>query len=242
MAIAASSGSTVRPRVGFALLPFEGYREICSHLEPIWLWNLSHCWSVTFHSLSFEEGNLIWYEALPSHVLEAKERHQNERELVHMMQGQSNYVHAPGLVAVPMQNLAAKYVPDLLGFEIKDILTFYYSHGELYPAPSVLSAQASRLVPATVHNMLSAQYPRPASNTMNQLLPVRKRVIALGAGYEPFFNYKREIFGRIKSGQRCYICLYIIPNMPWSHITEWGLKWCPACFKKYTVGKLPTVI
>ena len=105
----------------------------------------------------------------------------------------------------------------------------------------MLSTQILRLAPATVHDMLSAQFLRLASATINQLSPVRKRVKALGARYELVFNYKREILGRLKSGQRCYICLCIIPGMLHTHIAEWGLKWCPACFKKYTVGKLPLV-
>ena len=105
----------------------------------------------------------------------------------------------------------------------------------------ILSTQILRLAPATVHDMLSAQFLRLAPTTMHQLLPVRKRVKALGAGYELVFNYKREILGRLKSGQRCYICLCIIPGMLYTHIAEWGLKWCSACFKKYTVGKRPSV-
>ena len=74
---------------------------------------------MTFHSLSFEEGNLIWYESLPNHMLKAKERYQNERELEYVLRNQPGSVNGPGLAPMLMQNRGTGvYVLGPTGFEI----------------------------------------------------------------------------------------------------------------------------
>ena len=59
---------------------------------------------MTFHSLSFEEGNLIWYESLPRHVLKAKERYQSEHKLEYVLRDQPDSVNGPELAPILMQN------------------------------------------------------------------------------------------------------------------------------------------
>ena len=51
-------------------MPGEIFQQICSHLNPIWLWNLSHAYGFAFHALSHEGGGTrIWYAAMPSFIL-----------------------------------------------------------------------------------------------------------------------------------------------------------------------------
>ena len=68
---------------------------------------------------------------------------------------------------------------------------------------------------------------------------LRKPVKALGSAYKAVFNYKREILGHLKTGQRCYLCLSIKTDRDTPvHRWYWGLLWCRTCLAMYTVGKL----
>jgi hypothetical protein len=62
-------------------MPVEILRKICGYLEPIWLWNLSHVCALTFRMLSFERGNYLWYDAIPSSLWSEAEHFQDDAEL-----------------------------------------------------------------------------------------------------------------------------------------------------------------
>ncbi|MCJ1383452.1 hypothetical protein MMC17_006566 [Xylographa soralifera] len=66
---------------------------------------------------------------------------------------------------------------------------------------------------------------------------LRKPVKALGSAYKPVFNYKREVLGHLKTGQRCYLCLSIKTDRDTPvHRRHWGLLWCRTCLATYTVA------
>ena len=67
----------------------EIFAQICSYLEPLWLWNLSHACRKTYELLSFEDGNRIWYDAVPPSLWIAEEHFQDEDEL-HNFKAQSS--------------------------------------------------------------------------------------------------------------------------------------------------------
>ena len=72
---------------------------------------------------------------------------------------------------------------------------------------------------------------------------LRKPVKALGSTYKSAFNYKREILGHMKTGQRCYLCLSIKADRDTPvHRRFWGILWCRTCLATYTVGKLSTEV
>lgn len=61
--------------------PPEIFGKICSTLEPVWLVNLSNtCYAMTV-KLSFESGNRIWYDVMPSTLWRESEHYQDEDEL-----------------------------------------------------------------------------------------------------------------------------------------------------------------
>lgn len=47
-------------------MPYEIFAEICSHLEPVWLWNLAHACRTNQLRLSFSNGNFLWFKSLPA--------------------------------------------------------------------------------------------------------------------------------------------------------------------------------
>ncbi|KAL9121796.1 MAG: hypothetical protein Q9187_001648 [Circinaria calcarea] len=63
-------------------------------------------------------------------------------------------------------------------------------------------------------------------------LPPRTRVQALGGKYQPIFDYKLEIFGRLARQDRCFICLstQIVAR-------RWGILFCRDCLKEYVIAK-----
>ena len=69
----------------------------------------------------------------------------------------------------------------------------------------------------------------------------RKKVQAIGGQYEPFFNYKREILGYLRTSRRCFVCLSIKTSLD-SAVTcrRWGMLWCSHCIAEYTIGKSTT--
>lgn len=50
-------------------LPDLVFRRICEFVEPLWLNNLSNTCVAMRTKLSFNNGNLIWYRALPAYIL-----------------------------------------------------------------------------------------------------------------------------------------------------------------------------
>lgn len=50
-------------------LPYLVFRRICDFVEPLWLNNLSNTCIAMRTKLSFDDGNLIWYRALPAYIL-----------------------------------------------------------------------------------------------------------------------------------------------------------------------------
>jgi hypothetical protein len=77
-------------------MPHEIFVRICSYLEPIWLWNLSHTCHFAFVGLSFALGNKIWYDAIPAALYKEKEKYQDEAELrmVESNLNKQNYIRA----------------------------------------------------------------------------------------------------------------------------------------------------
>ena len=62
-------------------VPVEIFVSICGYLAPIWLYNLSHASKLTRTRLTGQEGNKIWYNALPICVWKESEKYQDEEEL-----------------------------------------------------------------------------------------------------------------------------------------------------------------
>ncbi len=61
--------------------PPEIFGKICSTLEPVWLVNLSNTCHAMTVKLSFESGNKIWYDVMPSTLWRESEHYQDEDEL-----------------------------------------------------------------------------------------------------------------------------------------------------------------
>lgn len=80
-------------------LPLEVFGQICSSLDPLWLLNLSQTCHHLHEQLSFEHGNQIWYNSLPSSVWKDLEHYQDETELQNLLasQGSPEYL-ASGMV------------------------------------------------------------------------------------------------------------------------------------------------
>jgi hypothetical protein len=62
-------------------LPHEIIVITCTHLEPLWLLNLSHVCRSTYKHLSGDLGNQVWYNSLPPETWNEPERYQDEAEL-----------------------------------------------------------------------------------------------------------------------------------------------------------------
>jgi hypothetical protein len=59
-------------------VPAEVFRRVVKHLDPIWMWNVSHTYSFAFRALSQEGGaNHLWYDAMPPAMWSEGERYQD---------------------------------------------------------------------------------------------------------------------------------------------------------------------
>lgn len=66
----------------------------------------------------------------------------------------------------------------------------------------------------------------------------RRQVGALGVGYNPMINYRREITGRIVDGRHCYICLSPTKfDGQFIGTWCWNMLFCPVCHDNYTICK-----
>lgn len=67
----------------------------------------------------------------------------------------------------------------------------------------------------------------------------RERVRCLGGAYQPDFNYRREILGRLQTKGYCYMCMATKDSE--GHALKswmWNMLICPGCVKEWTVCKL----
>lgn len=66
----------------------------------------------------------------------------------------------------------------------------------------------------------------------------RERLRCLGAAYQPYFNYRREILGRLRTKAYCYLCMAMKDTD--GHLLKcwmWNMLICPDCVKEWTVCK-----
>lgn len=67
----------------------------------------------------------------------------------------------------------------------------------------------------------------------------RERVRCLGGAYQPDFNYRREILGRLRTKGYCYMCMATKDTD--GHTLKswmWNMLICSDCVKDWTVCKL----
>ena len=66
---------------GLDWMPKEIFEQICKNLDAISLVNLSTTCKAMRARLSFPQGNMVWYEVMPTSIWNEKEMHQDEIEL-----------------------------------------------------------------------------------------------------------------------------------------------------------------
>ena len=103
-----------KPELGLQHVPLEIFAQICSNLEPIWLWNLSHVCNSTHDRLSFQQGNLIWYNAVPNTLWKVAEQFQDERELRELMFSNVRKESYQFLIKPRLDSRPTRFVPRTL--------------------------------------------------------------------------------------------------------------------------------
>ncbi|MCJ1389018.1 hypothetical protein MMC18_001871 [Xylographa bjoerkii] len=223
--------------LGLENMPLEVFATVCNNLEPIWLWNLSHVCKSTYYRLSFTYGNLIWYNVMPVSLWKEAERFQYDEELrVAMMpDGRAKYQALQALKKNPDGSRASFLRQRSL---LQDPALPHVTRNSV-PPPSqqfrTTTWDRSHDFGYDISPIRNNFAPSPSLDRGDRSL--RKPVKALGSAYKPVFNYKREILGHLKAGQRCYLCLSIKTDRDTPvHRWHWGLLWCRTCLAKYTVG------
>ncbi|KAA6415373.1 MAG: hypothetical protein FRX48_00088 [Lasallia pustulata] len=222
-------------------VPFEVFEQICASLDPLWLLNLSQTCQHMHERLSFEQGNKIWYNSLPSSVWKEAEHYQDETELGNLLASRGSPEHVVSEMVVDFMYRGP--LPIASSPHKSSSESAFYGSSTLasplappMPIHSINARTMQTFHPGYDLSPTRSKYGGISTGISSAGLSGRQHVQALGRPYEPVFNYKREIVGYLKTSQRCYICLNLKgPAGESVNTWRWGILFCTECLKEHTV-------
>ncbi|KAI9845561.1 MAG: hypothetical protein M1837_004658 [Sclerophora amabilis] len=217
-------------------MPPEIVQQISSKLPAVWLVCFSNTCKTVYDLLSHEKANKIWYDAMPPSIWIQPEAFQIEEELKRIV------------LAVEAKRASRPASSELLTWfdqqDLNSLASAAPTQLGLAPAEGYLSGSGSttngghKEIVYASRPLLSS--PSSAQGELREDVKWHhsrgfKKV--LGSVYDPNFNYKREVAGRIHCWGRCSNCLCEKDSDGSTRVySYWGLTWCSDCFKAHSVS------